>query len=165
MAIRKTPVTKEKALERLAGLCARSEQCESEIVRKLFNWGISGNDRKEIIDYLKENRYLDDARYARCYARDKARFSKWGPIKIKAELFKRKIQASFIREAIEEVEPSVWKDSLLNVARSKAENLDFSGEEVYENRQKLFRYLISRGFPSSASSKAVSFIIKHSNPD
>lgn len=145
------------------GLCSRSEQCESELVRKLFNWGISKSEQGEIMDHLKENKFVDDARFARSFARDKARFSAWGPIKIKAELFKRKIPESYIKEAIAGVEPSVWKEGILKCARVKAKNLDFSGEEAYGNRQKLFRYLISRGFPSSLSTKAISFILRSSD--
>lgn len=154
------PITKEKALERLASLCSRSEQCESDLTRKLITWGISPAERNEVMDYLKENRYVDDARFAKSFANDKARFSSWGPNKIRGELIKRRIKAASITAALESIDQQIWKEGLLKCAAAKSKNLDLTGEEGFENRQKLFRYLVYRGFPSSASSKAVNFMKK-----
>lgn len=156
----KAPVTKEKALDKLTTLCSRGEQCEFELNRKMLNWGLNSSDRKEIIEYLKTNRFLDEARYARSYANDKARFSAWGPAKIHAELMLRRISTPSIREALNSVEPAIWKEGLLRCASSKARNLNLLGEESWENSQKLYRYIISRGFPSSAASKAVTYMKK-----
>ena len=153
MAIR--PVTKEKALDRLTSLCVRSEQCGFDLKRKLINWRLSVADIKGILEYLKEHKYLDETRYAKSFANDKAKFSLWGPYKIKMELSKRKIHPQIIREAVSGVGQEIWKDSLLRCATLKSRNLDMIGEEGYVNRQKLFRYLISRGFPSEAAKKAV----------
>lgn len=149
------PVTKEKALERMTSLCSRSEQCESDINRKLINWGLGAADRQEIITYLKENRFVDDARFARSYANDKSRFSHWGPYKIKIELVNRRIKASVINAALKAVPQQVWKDSLLKVALNKAKTLDLTGEDSFNESHKLFRYIVSRGFPSAVASKAV----------
>ena len=158
--MQRKPLTKEAALTRLEALCSRSEQCESDIVRKLYNWGLSASDRKEIIQSLRENRFVDDARFAKSYANDKARFSSWGPNKIKVELIKRKINASYIKEALSGVDRKVWNEGLLRATQSKARNIDLIGEDEWDNREKLFRYLIMRGFPSSAVSKAIDWIKK-----
>lgn len=149
--------TKEEALLRLENLCSRSEQCEFELERKMIGWGVRREDRKAILEELRENRYVDDKRFARSYANDKARFSAWGPNKIRMELIKRHIKSSDISEALHGVEQEVWKTGLLRNARSKAKNLqlDLEGEEGYLERQKLYRYLIGRGFPSSAVSAVV----------
>ena len=150
----KKEVTKEKALERMAGLCSRSEQCEHDILRKLFNLGIKREDREFIISYLRENRYIDDDRFARSFVNDKARFAHWGPGKIRLELSRRKVSRESIKQALESVGQEVWKEGLLKNAESKSKNLDLTGETGYENRQKLFRYLLSRGFSSSNAGKA-----------
>lgn len=153
-------VTREKALERLELLCNRSEQCEYELNRKMLNWGISSSDRKSIIQSLRESRLVDDSRYSKAYANDKARFSFWGPQKIRMELMKRHIQSSLVSEAIKNVDSQVWKEGLLRNAGSKSKKLDLIGEKGWDNRQMLFRYLISRGFPSSAVSKVIELIKK-----
>lgn len=152
---RKKIITKEKALERLTSLCGRSEQCEWEIQRKLLNWRIPKEERDEIIDYLKENRYVNDQRYAASFANDKARFSAWGPQKIRIELFKRKIKPEYISAALQRVGQVVWKDGLIKNAKSKAKNLDLTGEHGRENTAKLQRYLMARGFPSGVVAKVV----------
>ena len=153
-------ITKEQALSRLETLCSRSEQCSFDLTLKLINWGINREERTEILESLKENRYLDDHRFARSYVNDKARFSGWGPFKIKIELAKRKIPSSVIAEALAGVDARIWKDSLLKNAASKAKGLILTGEEGYNDRQKLFRYLVSRGFSSASSAKGVAYMKK-----
>lgn len=154
----KKEVTKEKALERLASLCSRSEQCESDLNRKLIAWHLPAIDRNDIIEYLKTNRYIDEKRYAKSFVNDKARFSAWGPVKIRIELKKRKIKSSVIKEALANVDKDVWKEALLRCVRAKSRNLELTGEEGFENSQKLLRYLISRGFSTEISLRVISLI-------
>lgn len=158
--MRNKTLSKEEALGRLEGLCARSEQCEQDLIRKMINWGINSGDRKEILDSLKENRYLDNARYAKSFANDKARFSSWGPYKIRIELARRHISSSLISDALKDVTSEIWKESLLKSAETKARTLDFTGENSRESSQKLYRFLIGRGFPSEMSLKAVKLMKK-----
>ena len=153
-------ITSEVALSRLESLCSRSEQCEFDLERKLYNWGIPAGVRKEIIEKLRENRYVDNSRFAKSYSNDKARFSHWGPQKIRIELIKRKIPAILISEALRQVDSDVWREGLLKNASSKAKSLKLIGEDSRSEREKLYRYLISRGFPSSSASKAVSLMVK-----
>lgn len=160
MAISRKVLTKEQALSRLTSLCGRSEQCEYEVIKKMKGWGLSPTHIKDVLDYLKENRFVDDVRYARSYINDKARFSSWGPYKIKLELIKRRIPSKIIDPALKEVDPSIWKEAVLKCGRNKSRSLDLRGEEGYENSRKLYSYLISRGFSSALSSKVVRLMQK-----
>ena len=123
----KKPITKESALLRLASLCSRSEQFEFDINRKMMNWGLNSSQRQELLEYLKENKYLDESRFARSFTNDKARFSAWGPYKIRLELRRRQINNNLITEAISNVEQKIWKEGLLKNLNSKAKNLDLTG--------------------------------------
>lgn len=156
-------VTKEDALQRLSALCSRSEQCEYDVNRKMLNWGISLADRVKVLEFLIDNRYVDDTRFAKSFANDKAKFSSWGPYKIKLELSKKRIKPDVISEAIKKIDNRIWREGLMKCAIAKARNLDLCCEESWQNRQKLYKYLISRGFPSSSSGKIVSFIINQQN--
>ena len=71
------PITPDNAFLRLATLCARSEQAEGDLRRKLHDWALQPSDADAIIDRLKHERYLDNERYARAYCRDKLRFNGW----------------------------------------------------------------------------------------
>ena len=152
---KKKPLTVEAAIERMASLCSRSEHCEFEIYNKLIKLGLSSSQRQEVIDYLKENRYLDNARYAKSFANDKAKFTHWGPYKIKAELSLRRIPSALITEALKRIDNEVWETGLMKCAESKARNLDLTGDEASVNCRKLYTYLASRGFATADVSRAV----------
>ena len=150
--IRKKPLTKEAALLRMADLCARGEHCSSEIREKLRKLMISASDANGIIDYLEENRYIDNLRFAKSFARDKVRFSGWGRNKIRMALAVKRISSSDIREALEEINEEDYEEAVSRAARAKARNLDLSD---YEDRAKLYRHLASRGFESAVISNAI----------
>ena len=155
MAIKKKPVTPEQACLKMATLCSHSEQCEFDIRKKLFNMGLSTKDQKEIIDYLKDEKFIDNQRYANSFVSDKARFANWGPYKIRASLMLKKISPAMISEAIGKIEPDVWKTGIMRLASAKAKNLSLVGPDNQENRAKLYRYLLGRGFSSADSVNAV----------
>lgn len=63
-----------------------------------------------------------------------------------------------IKDALERVPTEVWKEALKKTAVAKSRHLNLTGEDGMENRQKLYNYLIGRGFTSSMSSKAVALM-------
>lgn len=156
----KKSVTKEAALTRMADLCARSEQCRYDVARKLSVMGLTGCQVEEILTYLKDNRFVDDARYAGSFARDKCRFSGWGRYKIRVALMAKHIPAGIISDALESIDQQDYTSALRRVAESKARSLDLWGEERRENRMKLYRHILSRGFESDAAQKIIRDILR-----
>ncbi|MDE6217636.1 MAG: RecX family transcriptional regulator [Muribaculaceae bacterium] len=140
------PVDPEKIRQRMASLCARSEQCESDIRTKIRRAGIFPDKEQEIIDFLMEHRFLDNARFARAFASDKVRFSGWGRIKIRNALLMKRIPSDLIDEAIGGVEESDYEAAILSAARAKSRGLDLSQRD---DAMKLCRHLASRGFEPS----------------
>ncbi|MDE5790299.1 MAG: RecX family transcriptional regulator, partial [Muribaculaceae bacterium] len=106
----------------------------------------------EIIDYLEENRYIDNLRFAKAFARDKVRFSGWGRNKIRMALAVKRISSSEVSEALDEIDEDEYLLALAKAAEAKARNLDLAD---YEERAKLYRHLIARGFESNLISKAI----------
>ena len=150
--IRKKPITKDAALLRMADLCARGEHCSFEIREKLLKLRLPASETDEIISYLVSNRYIDDSRFARAFVRDKVKFSGWGRNKIRMALAMKRISASEIGEALEEIDPEEYEEVATNAARQKAKSLDLN---YYNDKAKLFRHLASRGFESAIISKAI----------
>lgn len=150
--IRKKPITKEAALLRMADLCARGEHCSFEIREKLRKMHLPAASTEEIISYLVANRYVDDSRFARAFARDKVKFSGWGRNKIRMALAMKHLPAVDIREALEEIDAEEYQNALNRAAQAKAKGLDLTD---YNDKAKLFRHLASRGFEPAAISKAV----------
>ena len=163
MALKK-PVTPEAAKIRMADLCARSEQCEYDIRQKLYRMGIFADDASEIMDYLTDNKFIDNARFARSYARDKCRFSAWGPYKIRQGLAAKRVSQSDIATAIGSLEEDDLLSAVRRVAKAKGKSLDLHGEDRREQRMKLYRHILSRGFDSRMASMAVKEVIANSRP-
>lgn len=114
------PLTKEDALLKMASLCARSEQCEFDIARKLYTKRLPADDVRWVIDELTGRRFLDSARFARSFARDKVRFSSWGRRKISVALRAKRIPEATVSEALAEIEPSDYDEAASRVARQGA---------------------------------------------
>ena len=154
--IRKKPITKEAALLKMADLCARGEHCAFEIREKLRKMQLAASDANEIVEYLEDNRYIDDSRFARAFARDKVKFSGWGKNKIRMALAMKRIPSAEISSALEEIDPEEYMAVAVNAAKAKARNLDLSD---YDDKGKLYRHLASRGFEGSVISKAIQSIV------
>lgn len=154
--IRKKPITKEAALLKMADLCARGEHCAFEIREKLRKMQLAASDANEIVEYLEDNRYIDDSRFARAFARDKVKFSGWGKNKIRMALAMKRIPSAEISSALEEIDPEEYMAVAVNAAKAKARNLDLSD---YNDKGKLYRHLASRGFEGSVISKAIQSIV------
>lgn len=150
--IRKQPITYEKALERMTGLCARAEHCEFEIRDKLRRALLPAADIERVLDYLVTHRFVDDARYARAFAADKARFAGYGRLKIRMALIAKRIDVSYITDALDAIDHDMYAETLLKMARSRGATLDL---EEYDDRAKLYRRLVSRGYESALVTSAI----------
>lgn len=160
----KEAVTPDAARIRMADLCARSEQCEADIRQKLYKMGMTSSQTAEIIEYLTNHKFIDNARFARSFARDKCRFSAWGKYKIQTALAAKRLSSKDISQGIENIEESDYRDALRRTAVAKARGMDLFGEDARENRMKLYRHIVSRGFESNLAAEMVRSIIKDSKP-
>ncbi|MDE5774375.1 MAG: RecX family transcriptional regulator [Muribaculaceae bacterium] len=142
----------DKLRLRMADLCARSEQCSYDIALKLRRAGASAAQMMQIIDDLRSQKFIDDARYARALTNDKVRFAGWGRMKIRAALLAKRISESDIRLAFDGIDDDEYNASLMRVARSKARGLDLGD---YRQRQKFFRSMASRGYEPGLISSAL----------
>lgn len=153
-------VTPEAALQRLEGLCARSEHSESELRKRLKVWGVSVADSEAILKSLRENRFVSDERFARAYAVDKLRFSGYGSMKIRMGLIAKGVDRAIIDTAISELDEEEYSRRLDEILAAKARNISDEELATYECRVKLYRFALSRGFESSLISKAVKALVK-----
>ncbi len=148
-------INPDKARLKMADLCARSEQCEHDIREKLKRYQLSSRDIDGIISFLSERHFIDNARFAKSFTNDKVRFSGWGRNKIRLALKMKKISYDDINSAFENIDESEYNHSLARVAKSKCKGMDLTD---YEQRNKLFRYLLSRGYESAKISKIISIM-------
>ncbi len=98
---------------RLEALCARSEQCEGEIRRKLRLWQIGEEDADTIVRSLKAAPLLwTTAAMPGAFVRDKYRFARWGRRKIELALRQKRVDADIIAEALEEIDEDEYTEVL-----------------------------------------------------
>ncbi len=141
-------LTPPQALERLQNLCARSEQCEHDLLEKLRRWKIAPDAAEKIMDRLRKERFVDNERFARAYTRDKHRFSHWGRLKISAGLRAKRIDSGLIKAALdEEIDEHDYRASALRILRAKIPSVD--EPTSYEGLNKLYRYAVGRGYESA----------------
>lgn len=134
-----------EALVRLETLCAKAEHCRWEMHRKLALWKISPSDAEKIIKRLEDGRFVDDARFARAFVRDKYMFAGWGRRKIEAQLRARRIAANLIAQAMEEAIDQIQYEEIAEaLVRRKAAAM--ADADTFEGRTRLFRSVAARGF-------------------
>ena len=104
MEVKRTK-TPEQALRALMTVCAKSERAISDVRRSLTRWGVAPEQHQPIIDRLVRERFIDEARYAEAYVREKLNLSRWGVRKIRAALKAKRIPEQTIDEALAQADP------------------------------------------------------------
>ena len=148
-------MTPEQALARLQGQCSKAEYCCAQIRQRLHKWslkemscgkpGFSARQIEDIVSSLVADRFVDDSRFACAYVRDKARFSKWGAVKIAYNLKRLGICPATVKMALQENLSLFGDDLLLEALRKKWKSFK-EDEPVARKREKLVRFALQRGF-------------------
>ncbi|MGH9729954.1 MAG: regulatory protein RecX [Candidatus Acidiferrales bacterium] len=99
----------------------------------------------EVIKKLKEFQYLDDARYARDYARIHAQHRRQGKFRIARELRGRGVQDAHIEAALEAVFAETDEATLVR-ARLERRLRQIKGALNEKKRASLYRNLLRAGF-------------------
>ena len=141
------PLSPAQAFSKAAELCSRSEQAEADNRTKLKNWGISQGDADTIIKHLYEERYLDKARYAHAFVKDRFRFAGWGRIKIAYQLKLKAFESDVIEDAMLEIADDEYEALLLQLLHQKARSL--KGKTIPNAKASLLRFAASRGFETN----------------
>jgi len=155
---REQHIDKEKALSRLQNLCARSEKCSGDLKQKMIQWKMKTTDISWVMSRLTSDKFVDDTRYAAMFVRDKSRISKWGRVKIATALRAKGISADVIKDALTQIDPSTDKAQLLELITRKAKQT--KSKSVYDLRNKLIRFGVSRGFDMSLVIDVVNGVVK-----
>jgi regulatory protein len=150
------PMDYETALKRAAALCSSQEQCSSHIRNKLNSWKVPEHDAEKILQLLIREKFLDDARYANFYVRDKFRLNGWGKIKLAVMLKQKEIPKAIIEEALKQIDPEDYKQSCARLISEKAATLRESNQ--YKRKGKLFRFAAQRGFESDLIHQILSYL-------
>ena len=137
--------SKEQIILKLEAYCAYQERSLFEIETKLATLNSNPTEYKSIIAHLSECNFFNQERFAISYAIGKFRNNKWGKQKIKAGLFQKKISADLISKALSSIDITEYKSTAQNLYEKKWISLK-SEKNEFERKQKIIRYLKSKGF-------------------
>lgn len=125
---------------------------------KLRTWGVGSSDTDKIIESLKANRFVDDARFARAFVNDKYRFAGHGRMKIRLALVAKRVERPIIEEALAEIDEEIYAARLRDILLAKIRRT--ADADTYEGRTKIFRFGASRGFEPDLVAAAIRDIFK-----
>jgi len=137
-------LTPQQALIKAQLSCAYQERSQQEMRDKLYEWGLYSDAVENIIVHLITDNFLNEERFAKAFAGGKFRIKKWGRIKIKIELKKRKISDYCIRKAMEEIPDKEYIKTMKEIIAKKLKENPKGKEQV--RHYKAAQYAISRGF-------------------
>ncbi|PID94361.1 MAG: recombinase RecX [Bacteroidetes bacterium] len=129
---------------KLAKYCAYQERCTHEVWVKLKSYKASREECEKVVQWLKENAYVDDKRYAFAFVRGKFHTNKWGRIKIRYHLVHKKIAASLIDEALHTIPQDQYLAQLETLWEKKSQST--TGRNRDEINHKIIRSLITKGY-------------------
>ena len=133
-----------EVLQKLRSFCAYRDRAESEVIQKANDLNVTPTELKAILELLKQEKFLDDRRFAEVFARSKFRQNKWGKFKIKAALIEKRISPASIELALTELDHEAYEllanelvEALLSKGKSAEQifqsmkNKGYEGELVY----------------------------------
>lgn len=133
-----------QALLKAQGYCAYQERAQQEVRDKLYEWGMWPDAVESIISELIVQGYLNEARFATAFAGGKFRIKKWGRVKIKMELKKRRVPDNLIRDALKTIDEREYAKTLQQLLEQKSREV--KEKHPLKKQQKVMRYLASKGF-------------------
>ncbi len=140
----KKKLTPNQALAKAQLSCAYQERCQQEMRDKLYEWGLYSNDVENIIANLISDNYLNEERFAKAFAGGKFRIKKWGKVKIKIELKKRKLSDYCIKKGLQEIDDKEYTKTLKDIIAKKLKE-NSKGKQQIRN-YKAAQYAMSRGY-------------------
>ena len=141
------PITPDQVLDKMAKYCAYQERCTKDVRDKLKTFDIPQEDRDKILDYLLDNRFVNDDRFAKSFVRGKVNQSGWGINKIRFHLVQKGIAKDIIDGALEQTHEEVYRQRLIDILKVKAKSV--KAENEFEKKRKLAVYALQKGFESA----------------
>ena len=138
---------KSLALTKAVTLLGKNLKTKSQMKKYLTEKGYSEQIVKYVLEKLSEYNYINDENYAKLYVRSVK--NKYGKIKITNDLKLKGVSEKNIELALEDFESE--EEVVLNLA-----NKYLKGKQpTYENLNKLYRFLLSKGFEFDEVSRVV----------
>ena len=128
-----------------AKYCAFRERAPKQVREKLLSWDFKEEEVEEIIQRLLDEKFLDEARFARAFCHDKFEFNHWGKVKIKVEMGRYDLSYQVMEDALNAINEEKYLDVIKTLTLRKWESVKGKGEE-YLQKRKVADYMMRKGF-------------------
>lgn len=140
--MKETP--KKKLLDYAVRLLARRNYHSVQLRKKLTQKGIGTNeDIEEVLSKLEEYKYINDEAFIEYYIKDQLTLRPQGTRKVRTRLFQKGIHGDTVEKELAKYEATEL-DRAKQAMHKKEKTL--TEESEFKRREKIFRFLISRGF-------------------
>ena len=143
----KTPaqlLTPDQVLDKMAKFCAYQERCVKDVRDKLKTFDLPQEEKNKILEYLLDNRFVNDERFAKSFVRGKVNQSGWGLNKIRFHLMQKGIAKDIIDEALGQTDEDLYRQRLIDILKVKSKTV--KAENDFERKRKLAAYAMQKGF-------------------
>lgn len=154
--------TFQQAQHKIEHYCAYQERCHEEVVTKLRSMRLESHEIDQLIVYLIEQNFLNEARFACSFARGKHRIKHWGKIRITNELKMRHINNTLITLALKEISAEEYSETFNALAERNWQSI--TEKNALKKRKKFCDYMLRRGFESNLVYEKVKEL-EHGNAD
>ena len=151
---------KKKAYDYLGKRIHSAYELRTKLLRKKYDSDLIN----EIIDELKIGKYVDDSKFAGIFTEEKIKLKSWGKTKLKSELAKRGITSDIISNVLLEIFPLELEEFELafQLAEKKFDSLKNRNLEKRKLIQKMYSFLLSKGYNFDISKKVVEKLLSFS---
>ena len=139
-------------------LISYRKRSEMEILNALDKKGFNKEYITYTIDYLKENKYINDEDFAKSFIADKQNLNKYGPNKIKYELYKKGISKEIVELSLI-ADDELEYEMALELALKKIETyVDQDRNNIY---RKLGGMLQRKGYSYDIIIRVLDFLLNN----
>lgn len=122
----------------------KTYKTEKELKDKLMEKGFEEDTIKKSLDFLKEYNLLNDEKYTEMYIKDRLRSQ--GRNKIKYSLIRKGVSEEIILDKMANIDDDDENEIAFKLAEKKFNILKKKESDKYKLSQKLFRFLLSKGY-------------------
>jgi len=160
MAIKRAPTghSMHDAIIKARHYCSSQERCVSEIEIKLKQWGVKKEDFNLILEQLIADDFLNEARYVDTYVQSKVKLKKWGKIKIRYELKRRRVPGSLIDAGLDKIDEQSYLMILEKIILKK--KAEIKETDIYKAQKKVATFAISKGYEPNLVWEAIKALFK-----
>ncbi len=143
-------------LEKAMNYCSYSERSVQDVTEKLHAWNANSEQIHAIINQLKEENFINEARYVRAFMEGKIRNNQWGMNKILYALKNKNIPDSLVQSCKDELDMDEYQAVLHKILTSKV----IKEPNDFKRRGKLAQYAMQKGFEADLIWKIINEIEK-----